>query len=266
MFMYLMSQHYFAHSPQVTSCRGSLVKQRMDQFHFRDFLFESSRSSEECLEEAARLIGAANSVVAFTGAGISVESGIPDFRSANGLWSKFDPAIYCNYAIFLERPELFWEMARDMESLISNAKPNPAHSALVELESMGKLSCIITQNVDNLHQEVKVPLCKVCDGILKMDVILFGESLPREIMEKAMQAALHADVMLVVGTSLQVSPANQLTEICKVRGGKLIIVNTSADALDEADVGLQGCAGEVLPKLLEACRRQSGSKASSSLL
>ncbi|MCO5582924.1 hypothetical protein L7F22_036827 [Adiantum nelumboides] len=198
---------------------------------------------DAAIAEAAKLVVAGYPIVAFTGAGISVESGIPDFRSPGGLWSKYDPEIYCNFHVFQRRPELFWKMATEMHDNMQNARPNPAHTAMAELEQLGLLSCIITQNVDNLHQqagsklvyelhgnaststcasckqkfdtnkvtlqlqsneEARPPKCPVCDGVIKMDAVLFGEALPGGVLESAMLAARKAKVLLVVGTSLTV--------------------------------------------------------------
>ncbi|KAJ7550343.1 hypothetical protein O6H91_07G095900 [Diphasiastrum complanatum] len=250
-------------------------------------------SLDEAIAEAAKLIAEASSVVAFTGAGISVESGIPDFRSAGGLWSKYDPSVYCSYQVFLERPELFWKMALEIYELMSHAKPNAAHVALAELENCGLLSCVITQNVDNLHQRagnkkvyelhgnaitcscitcktkfacddvirplqetsiLTVPKCNTCQGILKLDVVLFGEALPSLVVEDAMTSTIAADVLLVVGTSLTVSPANSLVDLCRRHQGKVIICDRDSSKSFLADVKLTGNAGEVLPRLVDACK------------
>ncbi|KAG0593381.1 hypothetical protein KC19_1G325300 [Ceratodon purpureus] len=243
------------------------------------------------LERAAAWINRANSVVAFTGAGISVESGIPDFRSPGGLWSKFNPDVYCDFQTFKAKPKLFWEMAREMQATIARAQPNPAHITLVEMEKQNLVSCVITQNIDNLHQQAgstsvfelhgnaatsscimcheqvptpeaigqlqgqdsKVPKCKICDGVMKMDVILFGEALTNSILEGAMTAAMTADVMLVVGTSLTVSPANEVVSACRRRNGKVIIVDPDHSVKPQGDLLLCGQAGVVLPQLLQAC-------------
>lgn len=244
------------------------------------------------LRTAASWITTSNNVVAFTGAGISVESGIPDFRSPGGLWSKFDPATYCDFTIFQSKPQLFWEMSCEMLATVAAAQPNPAHISLAEMEKQKLISCIITQNIDNLHkvagstsvyelhgnaatstcmacreqmptpeaiwqlqgQSSKVPKCKFCDGVMKMDVILFGEPLTNSILEGAMAAAMVADVVLVVGTSLTVSPANMIVKFCKQRSGKVIIVDPDAHARHRGDLLLCGPAGVVMPQLLKACQ------------
>lgn len=246
---------------------------------------------EAAIQRAANAIVSGHPIVGFTGAGISVESGIPDFRSPGGLWSKYDPAIYCNFHVFQERPELFWEMAAELHGNMGKAQPNPAHVAMAELEQLGLLSCIITQNVDNLHQlagsklvyelhgnaststclsckekfatdelisqlesnKTGPPKCRICDGVIKMDAVLFGEALPRNIMENAMLAARKARVILVVGTSLTVSPANYVVDLCKRGNGKVLICDPNPSNADIADVMLRGPAGELLPRLVKAC-------------
>lgn len=246
---------------------------------------------EAAIQKAASVIVSGHPIVGFTGAGISVESGIPDFRSAGGLWSKYDPAIYCNFSVFQERPELFWQMAAEMHANMGNAQPNPAHVAMAELEKLGLLSCIITQNVDNLHQQagsklvyelhgnsstsaclsckekfdtdklmsqvetdkVRVPKCPICDGVIKMDAVLFGEDLPHGTMQNAMLAARKARVLLVVGTSLTVSPANCVVDLCKHANGKVLLCDPNPSNVGIADVMLRGPAGELLPRLVKAC-------------
>eukprot|EP00250_Pteridium_aquilinum_P029903 c40309_g1_i1 orf=422-1198(-) len=249
---------------------------------------------EGAIQKAANFIVSGHPIVAFTGAGISVESGIPDFRSPGGLWSKYDPSVYCNFHVFQDRPELFWTMAAEMHNSMSNAHPNPAHVAMAELEQLSLLSCIITQNVDNLHQQAgsklvyelhgnaststcmsckqkfatdelmlqlqsnkgtKAPKCRVCDGLIKMDAVLFGEALPQYILENAMGAARKAKVLLVVGTSLTVSPANFVVDLCKRSKGKVLICDPNSTNADIADVMLCGPAGEVLPRLVKACSK-----------
>lgn len=247
---------------------------------------------EAAILRASHAIVAGKPIVGFTGAGISVESGIPDFRSPGGLWSKYDPSIYCNFHVFQERPELFWEMAVEMHANVATAQPNPAHLAMAQLEQLGLLSCIITQNVDNLHQQAgsklvyelhgndststclsckekfstdelvsqlkadkntRVPKCPVCNGVIKMDAVLFGEALPRGVMENAMNAARKAKVLLVVGTSLTVSPACHIVDLGKVNSGTVLICDPNPSNADKANVMLCGPAGELLPRLLKAC-------------
>jgi len=192
----------------------------------------------ELIRDAAEIIFRSKVTLALTGAGISVESGIPDFRSAGGLWSKYDPSEYATITAFRQNPERVWNMLRDMDAVVSNARPNPAHTGMGEMEKMGFLHCIITQNVDNLHQaggarnvieyhgnsstlscmscgktyraEVKraerTPRCE-CRSILKPDVVFFGEAIPAAALSRSFQLASTAEVLMVVGTSAVVSPA-----------------------------------------------------------
>mmetsp|Transcript_2217 Transcript_2217/g.2936 ORF Transcript_2217/g.2936 Transcript_2217/m.2936 type:complete len:265 (-) Transcript_2217:52-846(-) len=244
------------------------------------------------IQKACQTLSEAQNVVVFTGAGISVESGIPDFRSKGGLWEKFDPNIYANYQNFLQEPKKFWEMAQEMNKIVMGAKPNPAHIALAELEAMGKVTAVITQNIDNLHQQagskkvfelhggsdtascigckekytaefikeqlqsgVEVPRCSKCKQLVKTDVILFGEGLPRDVIEGAMEAAQNCDALIVIGSSLTVSPANMLPPMARMSGAKLIFINKDPTALDTyADIIIHGEAGKVLPEILKGLK------------
>jgi len=184
---------------------------------------------------------------------MSVESGIPDFRSKGGLWEKFDPQKYASYQHFMEAPHDFWEMVVEMGKALSPAKPNPGHLALAELEAMGKVKAIITQNIDGLHQQAgntvvyelhgstqsasctkchtsydkptiakmaseKIPpTCTKCGSEhVKLDIILFGEALPQGIFEKSFESVSSCDLLIVIGSSLQVAPANSYAKCnCK---------------------------------------------------
>ncbi|NMC07671.1 MAG: hypothetical protein GYA24_20830, partial [Candidatus Lokiarchaeota archaeon] len=203
------------------------------------------------------LIAGAKHVVAFTGAGISTESGIPDFRSpGSGLWEKHDPSLM-NIDVFNADPVPFFELAMEIATPVFSAKPNPAHVALAKLEAAGKLDGIITQNVDGLHQHAgsknvvelhgslrsctcmrcksivpidvlrrKIlidgqipPICDECHlGILKPDAVFFGEPLPEAAMEKATAMAGSCDVFIVLGSSLEVYPANRLPRVAMEHG------------------------------------------------
>lgn len=232
-------------------------------------------------------------VVALTGAGISVESGIPDFRSPGGLWTKYDPLKYGTYEAFVNHPERFWEMARELNPTLENAEPNPAHYALAELERLGKCSAVITQNIDHLHQRAgtsevlelhgthrsghcmkcKRPFtleemnelsrygeCVACcpddDAAIKPDVVLFGEPLDSRVLSRAAQLASTSELMLVVGCSLEVYPAAALPEYTKRARGRLIFFNTIATYHDEeADLVCLGRAGDVLPAVVEEYKK-----------
>jgi len=213
--------------------------------------------TEEEIKRAAKDIVASEKIVALTGAGISTESGIPDFRGKDGLWTKYNPEDF-TYSKFLQDPANYWKMSLEIGELFLSAepKPNPAHLALARLEELGKLRCIITQNVDGLHQAAGntdviefhgnlrrvvciscgerfphdlalekasngelPPRCDKCKGILKPDAVLFEEPIPRYALERSLEEARICDLMLVVGTSAVVYPAAELPRIAKERDG-----------------------------------------------
>ncbi|MBW2093669.1 MAG: NAD-dependent deacylase [Deltaproteobacteria bacterium] len=237
----------------------------------------------EMLEKAADVLVHSKMTIALTGAGISVESGIPDFRSAGGLWEKFDPAEYATIEAFRANPEKVWEMLREMEEVVLQAKPNKAHIGLGELEKLDCLHYIITQNVDNLHQAggarnvieyhgnsatlsciqcgrqynasekrgEHVPKC-ACGNVLKPDVIFFGEAIPAEAMNRSFQLASVAQALLVIGTSAAVSPANTIPGVAKRNGAKIIEINKEETHLTSTltDIFLQGSAGEIVSGLV----------------
>ena len=243
-------------------------------------------------QKAAELINAARKLVVFTGAGISTESGIPDFRSPGGIWSRFDPEDF-TYQKFVADPEARrkqWRMLGEGH-LTTDAKPNPAHYAIAELDRLGKLDCVITQNVDNLHHKAGVPAekvfelhgnvqwaiclncgqrypfehikarleggeeipeCEQCQGMLKPDAVLFGEQLPAAVLQEASRRSSDCDLFIVVGSTLVVYPAAYMP-IYAVRGGaKLIIVNLSDTPMDaEAAVLIRAKAGEAMSQIVE---------------
>ena len=212
---------------------------------------------EDLIKKTAQVIRRSKKVVALTGAGISVESGIPDFRGPSGLWEKFDPMEYATIDAFIANPKKVWAMLKEMGSVVERAEPNPAHIALAQLEEMGLLSSIVTQNIDKLHQaagskrviefhgnsskllcmscgrlyerkeivlESLPPLCS-CSGVLKPNVVFFGEAIPRKAHLEAQEEAGSCGVMLVVGTSAVVSPACDLPLIAKRAGATIVEVN-----------------------------------------
>lgn len=252
--------------------------------------------NEIAVKKAAELIKQATSIVCFTGAGMSVESGIPDFRSRGGLWEKFDPSVYASYDVFKSDPGKFWEMMEECKAVIGPAKPNAGHLALAELEEMGKLNTIITQNIDGLHQEAgnktvhelhggcktgscidckrqysiveleelvrdtgKPPVCAECgQKRVKTDVILFGEALPEGIMETSVESIQKCDLLIVIGSSLQVAPANMLPKMAKMAGAKVLLLNMSETPIDTiADVAVRLPVGECLPKIMALVKSQS---------
>lgn len=253
-------------------------------------------SHKEQITQAAELIDQANYIVAFTGAGISVESGIPDFRSPGGLWTRFDPNEYATISTFLKHPEKYWTMHKELRSTVLKAQPNSAHLALAVLEhEFGKLKAVITQNVDFLHTragnsvvlelhgttriyhcisckaeyeytEIDTflatgqlpPRCPQCKGVIKSNTILFGESLPFNIYQSAREETTKADLFIVIGSSLLVYPAASLPSLAVRNGSRLIILNMEPTFVDsEADVVIHAKAGGILPKILSELKRSN---------
>ncbi len=242
----------------------------------------------ELAVKAARALAAARHAVAFTGAGISAESGIPTFRGSgkDSLWSRFKPEELATPEAFARNPVRVWEWYKWRMELIRKAEPNPGHKALAKLEELGVIKAVITQNVDGLHQragsmrvielhgsiwrvrcsnptctyrtEIREPpkeippRCPACSHYLRPDVVWFGEPLPQDAWNEAVSLARTSDLVLVVGTSGAVYPAAYIPIMVKEGGGTLIEVNVAESSLTPyADVFLKGKAGEVLPKLLE---------------
>ncbi len=250
---------------------------------------------EQDITKAVQMIRASQRVVVFTGAGVSTESGIPDFRSPGGLWTRFDPDDFTidKYLQSEETRRKIWQIMLG-EGLLAEAEPNDAHRAIAELEEMGKLRCVITQNIDNLHQKAGnspervyelhgnmqwvvclqcggrspvegfrqkatspgfSPICEQCGGVLKPDVIFFGEMLPERTLMKASRESQECDLFFVVGSSLVVYPAAYLPLQAKRSGAKLIIVNLGPTAQDHlADVRIHHSAGETLRRILEGVK------------
>ena len=222
--------------------------------------------------------------IAVTGAGISVESGIPDFRSANGLWSKYPPAEYATMDAFLFNPDKVWDMWYELADTLKGVQPNAGHTALAKLEEMGHLKAVITQNIDALHHHagsktvieyhgnadtIVCPACSrrrpmdlsqralgaprcECGGYMKPDVVLFGEVIPEYALKTSDMLARGCDVLVVVGTSAQVYPAASLPYIAKESGAKVIECNTERTSFTDTvtDFFLQGPAGKTLPELV----------------
>jgi len=246
---------------------------------------------EILVKRIAQDIVDSHKTIALTGAGISVESGIPDFRSAGGLWSKYDPEEYAHISAFRSNPAKVWQMIKDMMELVLGAEPNPAHIALAELEKMGLLQAVITQNVDGLHQrggsreviefhgsnqwlvclgcgyrqeaaplalEDFPPRCPQCSSILKPDVVFFGEPIPPEAQNRSFEEAKSSDLVLVIGTSALVYPAAGIPPLAKQSGAKVVEINMEPTPLTGfvSDYIIQGSAGQILPKIVEEIRKQ----------
>ena len=248
-------------------------------------------ANDELQAEAARLaemLGAARVIAAFTGAGVSTESGIPDYRSPGGQWTKTAPPLYQDFLVSEEGRRRYWDYYREFFPVFAQAEPNPAHRALARLQQAGRLAGVATQNIDGLHQAAgcnpatvhevhgsafvsaclkcrsyetptaglleryldsgEVPYCPHCGGPLKPRTVSFGQALDRGVMGAAAALCARADLLLVVGSSLAVVPANGLPGYTLARGGRLAIINLAPTPLDDrASLVIRRPAGEVLP-------------------
>jgi NAD-dependent deacetylase len=241
--------------------------------------------------DLARLLLGARHGVVLTGAGVSTESGIPDFRSAGGIWETVDPMEVGSLSTFVSAPERFWSFHRPRFSAVDSVRPNPAHLAVAELERRGIIKDLITQNIDGLHRRAGsphpievhgtldfgeclrcgarisrkemvaraddapdgVPRCTQCGFQIKSGVVLFGEQLPAPAISAAFAASEAADVMLVIGSSLLVTPVSTLPDIVLRHGGALAILTESATPYDDhCTVRLHGKAGVQMTEVLTA--------------
>jgi NAD-dependent deacetylase len=244
------------------------------------------------IARAAELLREARHAVALTGAGSSTPSGIPDFRSpGSGVWERVDPMEVASIYTFRRHPDRFYAWIRPMVETLLAAEPNPGHYALAEMEAGGWLKAIITQNIDNLYQRAgarevlelhghmreatciscyrvvpaeellddllastDVPRCTACNGVMKPNVVLFGEQLPIKVLNAAMAHVRRADLMLIAGSSLEVMPAAQLPLQVQGQTGRLIVVNLTPTYVDDvAEVVIHGDVAEVLPRIVQMC-------------
>jgi len=257
---------------------------------------ELGEALERAIDEAARLIGASRHVVALVGAGLSAESGVPTFRGPEGLWTKHREPDLRDYERFVEDPKRWWELRQERASrfaelaqALETAVPNPGHFALRDLEEMGRLQHIITQNIDNLHQiagsqavteihgnrtklrcvvcnhrwplegfplDELPPKCPDCkSGIVKGDTVMFGEPIPRDALDECISQSRMCDCMLLIGTSAVVYPAAGFPVDVKSSGGTLIEVNPTPTPLTElCEVVIRAPAGETLPLVVQKLR------------
>jgi NAD-dependent deacetylase len=239
----------------------------------------------ETVARLAELVRSSRSTVALTGAGISVPSGIPDFRSpGTGLWEKVDPMEVAHIDVFVREPRRFWSYYRPRFGMLEEKQPNGAHTALAELESRGLLEAVITQNIDRLHRkagsrrvvevhgscfscrtsyplervkslfdEEGVARCAECGGAVKPDVVLFGEPLPEAAMEEAYALASRADLLICIGSSLEVYPVASLPAVALRSGGRIAIVTKGPTPYDaDAAARLDGDVVAELESLLAA--------------
>ncbi len=230
----------------------------------------------------------ARTVGAFTGAGISAESNIPTFRGDEGLWTKFKPEELANFNAFMKNPDLVWEWYSARKKIIHEAQPNPGHRALAELEELVDEVIIVTQNIDNLHRRagstrvhelhgniernycIKCgenytddailagelpPKCSKCGGLVRPDVVWFGEYLPQDEFTASEEAAQRSDVFFSLGTSAIVYPAASIPQLAKYAGAFLIEINPETTPLsDIADVTILGKTGAILPEIVNNLR------------
>jgi len=242
------------------------------------------------IARARDLVSSSSSILVFTGAGVSAESGVPTYRGAGGVWTEYDPAKYADISYFRQDPTYYWSFFRDVRyPALAKSRPNPAHLAIAALERSGKLSAVITQNIDGLHQaagSTRVielhgnsrviyclgcdarldftaayelldaslpPKCPSCSGVLRPQVVFFGEALPPGVMEESAELAAACDLFLVVGSTLAVQPACSLPLVAQRNGARIIIVNVGPTVMDEiADVRIDDRAGEVLPRIVSS--------------
>ena len=245
---------------------------------------------DDLIRQAAKDLAAAGNVAALTGAGISIESGIPPFRGKGGLWERFDPMEFAHIDALRRDPAKVWRvLVKEMKEMLDRAKPNDGHKGLVKLEARDKLKTIITQNIDGLHQAAgnsdviefhgsfswqrcmdcnkkyetrKVDVSEIpprceCGGILRPDAVFFGEVIPDDAMWRSKQAATDCDLMLVVGTSAVVQPASMMPVSAKNTGAKIVEINPERTPLTNeiSDYLIMGKAGEVMNRIMEAMEK-----------
>jgi NAD-dependent deacetylase len=257
---------------------------------------EDEPTVEPAVEAAAEALLAARYPIALTGAGLSVESGIPPFRGPGGLWTKHGEPPMNGYQLFLADPKKAWQQRldpqgpmRELFERLAAARPNPAHVALVALEELGLLRCVVTQNIDDLHRaagqrtlaeihgnatllrciecvsrwrrdEISLdelpPRCPHCSGLVKSDTVSFGEPIPPDVLDRCQRESAAADCVLVVGTSATVFPAAAIPLDVLDRGGTLIEVNPYESEISMLSrVVVRGPAGEAVPRIVAAARR-----------
>lgn len=255
-----------------------------------------SDTDSTALERAAALVRKSSRIVVFTGAGISTESGIPDFRSAGGIWSRYQPVEYGDFLSSHAARERYWTRSRETYPMLAQAQPNAAHHAVVELERMGKLDCVITQNVDGLHQKAgtsqekvielhgnthwvvcidcshrspreqwqpvlqsgaAVLACPDCGGMLKVLTVSFGQPMPERETTQAERRSRLCDLFIAVGSSLVVYPAAQMPVYALDSGARLVVINMTETYVDGmADVVVRDKAGIAMAGILRRLRRE----------
>jgi NAD-dependent deacetylase len=252
---------------------------------------------KEQVEQIAKWITMSNRVVVFAGAGLSTESGIPDFRSPGGVWDRYNPEdfYFQNFLSSEASREKYWQMSTEMYEPMKKAQPNLAHLAIAEMERLGKLDCVITQNIDGLHHKagnseekviqlhgtamyvtclncgkrydrddiqerlrkgLKVPYCDDCKGPLKPATISFGQPMPERETQEAYHRSSLSDLFIVIGSSLVVQPAASMPLVAKRNGAKLVIINRDPTPYDDmADMVIHGQAGPIMASILENVKK-----------
>lgn len=252
---------------------------------------------EHLISQAARWILDSQKLIVFVGAGLSTESGIPDFRSPGGIWDRYNPEdfYFQNFVASEQSRRKYWQMATEMYATIREAQPNPAHLAIAELERLGRLDRVITQNIDGLHfkagnspervielhgtalfvyclsckkrydrdeiqgrlqKGIKVPYCDDCGGILKPATISFGQSMPEKETQEAFERSALADLFMVIGSSLAVQPAASLPQTAKRNKARLVIINRDSTPMDGiADLVIHGQAGPVMAGIVASVKK-----------
>ncbi|RME63287.1 MAG: NAD-dependent deacylase [Nitrospirae bacterium] len=248
----------------------------------------------ERIQKSLSIIRDSSYITAFTGAGISTESGIPDFRSPGGVWERYRIVTYQEFLSSSEARKYYWKMKKEFTEQLLRCKPNRAHTALAELEKMGLLKAVITQNIDALHHKagnspekiielhgtnlyahciqcgkrylmeevIKIledvnyePRCDECNGLLKPSTVAFGEPMPEDEMKRALEEATKTDLMFMIGSSLQVEPAASIPRFAYHRGAKLIFINRAETPYDYmATVYFREPASEVMDALLNGLK------------
>ncbi len=261
-----------------------------------------SQPADSAIASLIALARSSRSIVAFTGAGISTESGIPDYRGPGGIWERNAPPTLADFRENRETRLHYWQERRERYPLLRDSAPNAGHHALAKLQAAGRLTCVITQNIDGLHQKAgtsperivelhgtahqvrcldcgttwpaeeiqtrldsePVPACTVCGGMLRAATVLFGQALHQDALRRAFDAARTCELMLVVGSSLVVQPAARIPAFAAASGARLAIVNNDPTPLDGiADVIVRASAGDVLSAVTNALRHQTQANGSS---
>ncbi len=250
--------------------------------------------NRSAIAEASKVFATASCAVGFSGAGISAGSGIPTFREADGIWTRYPIQEYGTADAFLRDPEKTWELFGNLAADLDAARPNPAHLAMAELESRGQLRAVVTQNIDGLHQRAgsvevieyhgnaatgrcprcqrsftlrelspwpPAPRCPQCIEVIRPDVVLFGDPIPEAAARRAQELFTVCDAVLAVGSSLQVAPASWLVVAAAHRGSAVIVIDPepSAIAASAATVMLEGPAEEILPAIVANLRDSNNS-------